>query len=108
MSTSSYLPAPGKFGRLAGKCIGICILGGGFFGAFIWVLWAAIEEGDFSKFFALPLVVLAAIVPTALIVGTVCGLIAAVLASLLAASSFVSNPMNGGVGSAQSPACYSA
>jgi hypothetical protein len=93
MSTATHLPAPGKFGRLAGKCIGICVFGGAFFGAFTWVLWMAVEEGDLSNLFALPLVMLAAIVPTALIVGTACGLIAALLPSLLAATAFVSNPM---------------
>lgn len=89
MSESTERTGREKFVRLLIKSIGICIFGGGFFGAFAWVLWMAVEGGDPWRLIYLPLIVLAAIIPTSLIIGTVYGLIAALLASCLARTAFV-------------------
>ena len=53
----------------------------------------AVEVGDPWRLIYLPLIVLAAIIPTSLLIGTVCGLIAALLASCLVRTAFVSKPM---------------
>ncbi len=82
-----------KFERLLIKSIGICVFGGAFFGASTWTLWMIVEGSDVSRILYLPFVVFAAIIPTTLIVGIICGIIAACLARFLAVTPFVSNPM---------------
>jgi hypothetical protein len=82
-----------KFEKLLIKSIGICVFGGAFFGGTTWTLWMAVEGSDASRLLYLPFVVFATIIPTTLIVGSVCGIIAALLTSFLGATQFVSNPM---------------
>ncbi len=93
MGRSTDVTKRSKFERLLIKSIGICVFGGAFFGASTWTLWMVVEGSDVSRIIYLPLVVFAAIIPTTLIIGIVCGVIAACLTRLLAATSFVSNPM---------------
>ena len=82
-----------KFERLLIKSIRICVFGGTLFGASTWTLWRIVEGNDVSHILYLPVVVFTAIIPTTLIVGIVFGAIAAGLASFLATTPFILNPM---------------
>jgi hypothetical protein len=93
MGSSTDATKRSKFERLLIKSIGICVFGGAFFGASTWTLWMIVEGSDVSRILYLPLVVFAAIIPTTLIIGIICGIIAACLARFLGGTSFVSNPM---------------